>query len=73
MFDYSKLRGKIAERGMTNTRVAEACRIRKGTFSQKINNHSEFTQEEIVSICDALQIPYSDVHDYFFTLKVQKS
>lgn len=70
MFDYSKLRGRIIEQGMTNADVAAACEISKGTFSQKINNHSEFTQDEIVAICDILRIPRTSVHDYFFTAKV---
>lgn len=70
VFDYSKLRGRTRERGETQESLAALAGIREATYSQKINNNSEFKQSEIVCICDALAIPYELIHDYFFTPKV---
>ena len=72
-FDYSKLRGLIKERGKTQEIIAEAAGMREATFSQKINNNSEFKQGEILLVCAALGIPHDKIHAYFFAQEVQKS
>ena len=69
-FDYSKLRGKVRECGKTQENLASTIGMQESTFSQKINNFSEFRQSEIIRICDVLSIPYINIHDYFFTQKV---
>lgn len=70
VFDYSKLRGRAREKGETQESLATRAGMKEATYSQKINNNSEFKQNEIVSICDALAIPYDMIHAYFFTPKV---
>lgn len=67
-FDYSKLRGRIREKGKTLSDVAVAAGIAESTLIQKINNHCQFKQREIVSICSFLDIPGDQVCTYFFTL-----
>lgn len=72
-FDYSKLRGLVRERGKTQESLASVAGMKEATFSQKINNNSEFKQSEIIKICEVLKIPHDLIHYYFFTPEVQKS
>ena len=48
-FDYSKLRGKIKEVFGTQDKFAKALGISRATLSLKLNNISEFTQQEMAS------------------------
>lgn len=73
VFDYSRLRGLAKERGKTQEAIAAVAGMKEATFSQKINNNSEFKQGEILKICEVLSIPHEQIHAYFFTPKVQKS
>lgn len=73
VFDYSKLRGLVKEKGKTQESIAEVAGMREATFSQKINNNSEFKQGEILRVCEILDIPHEQIHAYFFTPKVQKT
>lgn len=70
IFDYSKLRGRTRELGTTQEELSTAIGIKEATYSQKINNNSEFRQSEIIKICDTLGIPYELIHVYFFTSEV---
>lgn len=69
-FDYSKLCGKMREVTKTQESLAARAGINEATYSQKVNNNSEFKQSEILKICAALNIPHDQIHAYFFTLKV---
>lgn len=69
-FDYSKLRGLAREKCKTQEAIASAVGMKEATYSQKINNMSEFKQSEILRICEILSIPHEQIHVYFFTLKV---
>ena len=66
-FNYNKLRGRIRETGLTQEEVAKQINVNPTTLSLKLNNASEFTQSEIRSICDLLDISGRDLSDYFFT------
>ena len=70
MFDYSKLRGRVKEKGYSQSQVADMIGVAPATYSQKINNKSVFTQDEISGIIKAVDIPMSDIGSYFFTPKV---
>lgn len=69
-FNYNKLRGRIRENGLTQEEVAKQINVNPTTLSLKLNNASEFTQSEIRSICDLLDISGRDLSDYFFTCLV---
>ena len=56
MINSRKLRGKIAEMGMTQTSLAKELSMSKNTLSAKINGHSKFTVDEAHKICLALSI-----------------
>lgn len=73
VFDYSKLKGLAREKGKTQEAIATIAGMKEGTYSQKINNNSEFRQGEILRICEILNIPHEQIHAYFFTPEVQKN
>ena len=58
--NMNKLRGKIVEAGMTHEELAKACNISKSTFSRKITGRQPFDTEEIVAICNVLNIQSND-------------
>nr|DAM21430.1 MAG TPA: helix-turn-helix domain protein [Caudoviricetes sp.] len=63
---YHKLLGQIRAAGMTQTELAEKIGISAVTLNKKLRGHSEFTQSEIRSICQILQIPGDEIASYFF-------
>lgn len=67
-FNYSKLLGRIKEKGFTFETLAEAIGISNGTLSAKLNNHYPFKSNEMVAICKALNIPFKDIPLYFFAV-----
>lgn len=69
-FDYSKLRGKIREFG-TQEAFANAIGISTVTLSERLNNKSQFTQNEINKTVDILKIEPEEIPIYFFTPKVK--
>ena len=71
-FDYSKLLGRIKECGETQKTLSEKVGISESTMSLKLNNESFFGQREMLKICDALGLSYSDIGAYFFAPKVRK-
>ena len=70
VFDYSKLRGKIRERGFTQEGLAKELNVAPATLSLKLNNSSEFPQSEIRDMCKILKISGKELSDYFFSCKV---
>ena len=67
-FDYSKLRGKIKEVFGTQNKFAKALGISGATLSLKLNNISEFTQQEMAASMRLLHEPARSVDKYFFCL-----
>ena len=58
------LRGRIAEKGYTQKEVAQMIGITYQSFSDKINNKSNFKVSEIIKMCAILDI--GDKDRYFF-------
>lgn len=69
-FDYSKLKGKIKEVYSTQNNFAKAIGIGRTALSQRLNNHSEFSQIEIYKACEVLGIKFNKINEYFFTTLV---
>lgn len=70
-YDYSKLKARAVELGVTSKAVAKAGGMTPSTYSLKLNGKGEFTQEQMRNICDFLNIGYCEIPRYFFTLQVQ--
>lgn len=71
-FRYNKLKGRIKEVFGTQEKFSKALGIANPTLSLKLNNVSEFSQNEIWKAVYLLKIPFTEVEDYFFTKEVQK-
>ena len=67
-FKYWKLLGRIKECGFTQAQLAKAIGISEYTLSTKLNNKFSFKQEEIIAICKVLNIPVSEIGDYFYAI-----
>ena len=65
-FNNSKLRGKIRENFGSEYAFGEALGMALSTLSGKLNNKSEFTRSEILSIVKLLNLKKEDVYDVFF-------
>jgi hypothetical protein len=72
-FSYDKLRGKIREVFGTQDRFAKALGMSTSTLSLKLNNASEFTQQEMFEALRLLKEEPQTINQYFFTVKVRKA
>ena len=70
-YNYNKLNGKITEVFGTQIKFAEAMGLSERTISLKLNNLVSWKQTEITKAIDILEIPTSEIQDYFFNQKVQ--
>lgn len=67
--DYTLLRGRIRDCGMTQKELAEKADISEGQFCQKLAGNFAFRQDEIGRICTLLSIAPADIGSYFFLPK----
>ncbi len=67
-FNNSKLRGKIRENFGSEYAFGEALGMALSTLSSKLNNKSEFTRSEILSIVKLLNLKKEEIYDVFFLL-----
>lgn len=65
-FNYDKLRGKIREKYKTEASFAAAVGLSRTTLSQKLNNQTDFGQDEICKISELLEISDKEIPIYFF-------
>ena len=72
-FNYSKLLGRIKERGYTQESLSLAVGMAVSTMSLKLNNRAFFSQKEIRNICELLGILIHQIGEYFFTPEVQEN
>lgn len=74
--DYSLLRGRIrtyfrSESNFVKELQKKGVEMSAGSFSNKINCKSPFTQTEIIEICNLLGIAIEESTSYFFTKKYE--
>ena len=70
VFDYSRLLGKIKEKCNTQDVFAKRMEISRTSLSKRLNNLIDFTSDEMIRACKILDISFTDIPLYFFTLKV---
>lgn len=68
MFKYNKLLGKMKELEYTQGSMAKELKISKNAFTNKIKGRSNFTQNEILFMCEKLNIDSNEIAAYFFTV-----
>lgn len=69
-FNYSKLKARIIEKFGTQKAFAEAFGVTDIAFSRKLNNKARFSTDDILNIIRMLEIPKSEITEYFFKEKV---
>lgn len=67
--DYSKLLGRMAEKGFTRQSLAEAIGSNNSYLGAKLKSKRLFSQTEIEAISNVLDIDLKDIGMYFFCRK----
>lgn len=66
IYDYSKLLGKIKENSLTQDMLAAKIGISSASMNLKLCNKNAFKQDEILAICNVLDISSKEIPAYFF-------
>lgn len=67
-YDYSKLKGRAREKGMTLEKIQKSTGIPARTLSDKWNGKRDFNQTEMLALKKALDLESIDA--YFFIVKL---
>ena len=71
MVDSKKLRGKIAEAGMTKTKFAHCIGMTYNSLSSKMNGNSQFKVSEAAEIASLLNLSNEEIVSIFLPDKTQ--
>ena len=63
---YAKLRGRIVEKFGSQAAFAAALGWREALLSAKLNKKSQWSFEDVMKVCELLEIPLNEVRLYFF-------
>lgn len=69
-YNYSKLRGRMAEKGVTQRELAKNIGMESVTLSKSLTGLRLFRVNEVDRIAEVLDIQPAEMGDYFFTRKV---
>lgn len=69
-YDYSRLLGRMKEKGYTQEKLAKYIGISECSVNFSLNNKRNFRQDEIIKITGALDIPNEKIEEYFFAHKL---
>lgn len=70
--DYSNLRERIREKGLNQKQLASLIGVSEGQLCKKMSGEYVFKQNEILRMCEVLDIEAADISIYFFAEKVEK-
>ena len=65
-FKYNKLRGRIVEICGTQSKFAEKIKLSEQSITAKLAGRSSFSQTDIVTWSEALNIDRENIGEYFF-------
>jgi plasmid maintenance system antidote protein VapI len=71
-FDNRKLKGRIIEKFGTSKAFAKALGAQESNVSLKVNGKRELKRDDIFNFSRMLEIPDSEISEYFFTQEVAK-
>lgn len=66
-YKYRKLRGRIVEKYDSISNFAKELGISRESATQKMNGKIGFSQKDMDTWADKLEIPLSEYGEYFFT------
>lgn len=72
-YNYSKLLGRMRERGISQEQLAKELDKNECTLNSKLNNKFNFKSDEIDAICKVLDIPNIEIGEYFFCTESSES
>jgi hypothetical protein len=67
-FDHSKLIGRIIEKFGTRAEFVKHIGWTDSKLSTRLNNQVQFDADEIIVLCQTLDIPTNEIGTYFFSL-----
>lgn len=62
---FSRLKGRIRECGFADKDIARLLGLTPQTFSSKLNGKADWNVSEMWKICEILNIPVTDMHEFF--------
>lgn len=66
-FTYNKLKGRIVEIFGSQSLFSKRIGLSEQSITAKLAGRSKFSQDDIITWCDALGIDQNDIGLYFFT------
>ena len=72
MFNKLKLKGKIAESGLTQAEIAEKIGISAQSLNAKVNGARPFNADEIQKLIPAISLTNEDLVSIFFATDVDR-
>lgn len=73
MVNTAKIKGRIIEKGKTIQAIAPKIPCSPYTLGQKIANETPINLEEVVVLCDELDINEKEFADFFLQRKLQNT
>lgn len=71
--NMSNLRGRIIQKYGSQGRFAKELGKTEQTVTAKLNGRSQFSQDDIIEWCNALDIESTSIGEYFFAEGLSKS
>lgn len=71
--EMMNLKGRIVQKYGTQGKFAKALGKTEQTVTAKLNGRSQFSQDDIVDWCNALDIDGPSIGEYFFANRLSKS
>ena len=73
MVNTAKIKGRIVEKGKTIQAIAPKVPCSPYTLGQKIANETPINLEEVIVLCDELEITEEEFAEFFLQRKLQNT
>lgn len=73
MVNTAKIKGRIVEKGKTIQAIAPKVPCSAYTLGQKIANETPINLEEVIALCEELDITESEFPEFFLQKKLQNT
>lgn len=66
IYDYSKLLGRLREKRITQSELANRLEISEQSLNRKLKSKTQFKQNEMIRTLDIIDIGVQEIASYFF-------
>jgi transcriptional regulator with XRE-family HTH domain len=66
VYDYSKLLGRLREKKITQSELAEKLGISETSLNHKLKSKTQFKQNEMLRVLEIVNIDIGSISSYFF-------